>query len=135
MPAATPVISHYDTNNGDLRLTHCGDQACIARSDQHRSTRVEHADDVGQYTSLELDDQGFPVISYFDVTNGDLKVAHCNDANCAGGDEPGPVDDAAPEPACTRRWRSTTASRSSATTTSTLPSSCWPSAMMQLCRR
>jgi len=42
---------------------------------------------VGLYTSLAIGTDGFPVISYQDGTTGALKVAKCNDAACAGGDE------------------------------------------------
>jgi hypothetical protein len=34
-----------------------------------------------------LDASGYPVVSYYDSTNKDLKVARCNDPNCVGGDE------------------------------------------------
>jgi uncharacterized repeat protein (TIGR01451 family) len=38
---------------------------------------------VGQYTSVAYGTDGLPLISYYDVTNGDLKVAHCQDVACA----------------------------------------------------
>ena len=39
---------------------------------------------VGQ---IQLDANGFPVVSYIDNENGDFRIIHCNDVNCAGGDE------------------------------------------------
>src|SRR5690554_7179367 len=39
---------------------------------------------VGWYASLVLDANGFPVVAYYDVTNGDLRVLHCDDPNCDG---------------------------------------------------
>jgi hypothetical protein len=80
-----PVISYYDVANGDLKVARCNDFDC-AGGDEQLST-VDSAGDVGQYTSIAIGADGNPVVSYYDATNGDLKVARCNDAACSGGDE------------------------------------------------
>jgi Ca2+-binding RTX toxin-like protein len=83
--AGNPVVSYYDATNGDLKVAHCNDALC-AGANEHIVT-VDSNGDVGLFTSLRLDASGNPVISYYDQTHGDLKLAHCSDPDCAGGNE------------------------------------------------
>ena len=43
---------------------------------------VDSGGDVGYHTSITLGADGLPVISYYDLSNGDLRVAKCTNANC-----------------------------------------------------
>ena len=83
-----PVVSYQDGSpNFDLKVLHCNDVNCAAGGDSITTPDTGAGANVAEWTSIELDASGFPVVSYQDETGQDLKILHCDDVNCAvGGD-------------------------------------------------
>ncbi|OGX36291.1 MAG: hypothetical protein A3D87_07070 [Omnitrophica WOR_2 bacterium RIFCSPHIGHO2_02_FULL_50_17] len=80
-PDGLPVISYLDGNpNYDIKVAKCGNASCTAGN---TLTTVDSAGTIGAYHSIAISTDGLPVISYYDQTNGDLKVA--KEDNCTGG--------------------------------------------------
>lgn len=87
--SGNPVVAYYRSSSqvfttGTLRVMHCNDPDCAGNDDS--VTSPEPA--TGITPSVQLDTNGYPVIAYYTGTSSrDLKVMHCNDANCTGTDE------------------------------------------------
>ncbi len=75
-----PLISYYDRTNGNLKVALCGNTACTSASVMRMDGLFD--DDVGRWSSITTDEDGYAFVSYYDATNGDLKVARCHDAVC-----------------------------------------------------
>ncbi|MEY3990372.1 MAG: hypothetical protein RI985_1453 [Chloroflexota bacterium] len=75
--AGIPFISYYDATNGDLKLAICNNKTTC---DSPTRIPVDTVGNVGDYTSIALNAAGIPFISYFDLNNGDLKLAICNNS-------------------------------------------------------
>ena len=84
------MISYYDWTNQDLKFAICDPLAsangnCNQSGDWNLAT-VDAEGQVGRFISLAVDAQGDPAISYWDQTNGNLKLAICDVPESANGD-------------------------------------------------
>lgn len=87
-----PVISYHDFNGGALKVARCINAACTG------GATITFVDDppgnnVGAFSSIAIGTDGFPVISYRDLTAGALKIAKCASPACVGGVTITTVDD------------------------------------------
>ena len=74
-----PVVSYYNVTNTSLKVLKCGVEDC---SSGNVINEVDNTASVGRDTSIAIGTDGFPVISYYDETNGNLRVAKCGDVSC-----------------------------------------------------
>jgi hypothetical protein len=74
------LISYFDNTLGDLKVAHCNNTACnsgaISLIDENKGI-------VGYDTDIAIGTDGLGLISYYDLTNGNLKVAHCSNIVCS----------------------------------------------------
>ncbi len=84
-----PVVSYYDNTLRDLKVVHCANETC---SSKDTPVTLDSIGDVGRYTSITIGSDNFPIISYLDATNADLKAVHCTVATCATYDTPVVID-------------------------------------------
>jgi len=96
-----PSISYYDAYNGNLKYAHWNGSKWIGASATSSAPEtVDSEGNVGTYTSLAFDNSGNPSISYYDVTNTNLKYAHWNGSSWVGMTDtgkPDTVDSTVPE--------------------------------------
>jgi hypothetical protein len=78
--SGNPIIAYQDIGDGDLKIAFCNNNTDC---DSPILTTIDDVGAVGWHTSIVLDGSGNPIISYYDVTNGNLKIAFCNNnTNC-----------------------------------------------------
>ena len=75
-----PIISYYDSINKNLKVAKCQTQNCSTNTLIHV---IDSGGDVGSYSSIAIGTDNNPIISYYDGTNGDLKVYKCVDQSCS----------------------------------------------------
>jgi hypothetical protein len=93
--SAVPWISYYDNTTKDLMVANytpgAGTGCGAGGSTDWTCTDIENdgaTTDRGQWSSLAFDASGNPWISYYDLTGGNLRVAHyvgAGGTGCAGG--------------------------------------------------
>ena len=82
--ANTIFISYYDATNGDLKLARTTNGG--AAPGDWSAITVDSASDVGRYTSISALNANRVYVSYYDVTNGNLKAARTTNGGAAPGD-------------------------------------------------
>jgi len=79
-----PIISYYDQTNGNLKIVHCESESCNSFHVPLALDGTNINSNVGWDTSIAIGFDNTPIVSYYDVTNKDLKVAKCSNQACTG---------------------------------------------------
>jgi hypothetical protein len=72
-----PWVSYYDDTSDNLRVArYVGSGGSGCASSAWNCTTVDSSNDVGSGSSIAIDSSGNPWVSYVDITNDNLRVAH-----------------------------------------------------------
>jgi hypothetical protein len=75
-----PLVAYYDRIAQSLVLARCHEADCAGNEAMH--TLDDPIDDVGRFTSLEVNAGGRADVAYVDSTTDDLKLAACQNPAC-----------------------------------------------------
>lgn len=85
-PNGIPVAAVWDSVAGSLDFMRCLDETCTNES---RAILLDNTAGTGSYSfsymgspSMTIGSDGYPIISYYDLTNSALKVLHCSNPFC-----------------------------------------------------
>lgn len=85
-----PIVAH-EADGVTLRVTHCGDPACVLGN---QSTIVDGGGPaVGEFPAIAIGADGLPVISHYNGTDQALRITHCGTLTCSNGNTSTTVDD------------------------------------------
>jgi hypothetical protein len=79
-PNGLGLISYFDSTGLGLRMAFCWNIICSAAV---IITLDYSSSNIGLYNSIAIGTDGLPLISYHDVDNYELRVAHCSRSDCA----------------------------------------------------
>lgn len=75
-----PAVSYLDLTNGALKILRCGNSMCTSGNTIASIAKVSGV--TGYFSSLKLDSNNFPVVSFYNLTNGNLNIVRCGNAAC-----------------------------------------------------
>ena len=77
-----PVIAYQNGSARNLKVAKCNNHDCSSTSTP--TTITSGSDNVGNYTSITVGVDGFPIISHYNLTISKLLVTHCTNSTCSG---------------------------------------------------
>ena len=73
-----PFLVYWQTSYNRLRAAQCQNTSCSAWNFSDLDSGITN----NPYPSVAINNNGMPVIAYYDAGNGDLKVVACSSQNC-----------------------------------------------------
>lgn len=75
-----PIIAYFNVLPAAFQIVKCGNTSCTSGN---TVTTLDSAISNVYSPSLKIGSDGYAVMSYYDVSNADLKVLHCTNATCS----------------------------------------------------
>ncbi|MBI2574780.1 hypothetical protein HYV82_02760 [Candidatus Woesearchaeota archaeon] len=88
-----PIIAYANDTTNSLILIKCGNAACSTGNTNFTVDGIGNiGGNIGRHNSIAIGMDGLPIISYYNQSNGTLKVVKCGNLNCSAGNTITTVD-------------------------------------------